>query len=178
MEPILDLPRPFPKSYWIIPAKLLAGEYPGSQIEDLSNTKIKNLFAVGIDFFLDLTREGELTPYEGHLKAAAEAGEFRYQYARFEIGDFGIPKASHMQLILNTLDRALYQGRRVYVHCWGGVGRTGTVIGCYFVRHGMNSDQALQAISYLRQVIPIELRSISPESPEQFAMVRGWLQGD
>ena len=27
-------------------------------------------------------------------------------------------------------------GRKVYVHCWGGVGRTGTVVGCYLVRQG------------------------------------------
>ena len=31
----------------------------------------------------------------------------------------------------------------VYVHCWGGIGRTGTVVGCWLVRHGMTGDEAL-----------------------------------
>jgi len=178
MRPISNLPRPFPKSYWVIPGKLLAGEYPGSLVLNQPNEKIKNLFAVGIDFFLDLTREGELIPYEPELKAAADAGKFQYQYGRFEIVDFNIPKTAHMRLILDTLDLALLQDRRVYLHCWGGVGRTGMVVGCYLVRHGMSGDQALQAITQLRQVIPVELRRMSPESPEQYAMVRGWRQGN
>ena len=178
MRPISNLPRPFPKSYWVVPGNLLAGEYPGSLVEDQAIAKIKNLFAVGIDFFLDLTREGELTSYEQQLKAAAGASNFQYQYIRFEIVDFSIPKTAHMRLILDMLDEALLQGRHVYLHCWGGVGRTGTVVGCYFVRHGMSSDQALQKIAQLRQVIPLELRRMSPESPEQYAMVRGWQQGN
>jgi len=36
-----------------------------------------------------------------------------------------------MHEILDTIDAALSAKRIVYVHCWGGVGRTGTVIGCH-----------------------------------------------
>jgi len=28
----------------------------------------------------------------------------------------------------------------VYVHCWAGRGRTGTVVGCYLKRHGIAED--------------------------------------
>ena len=31
-----------------------------------------------------------------------------------------------MQEILDAVDRALAAGRNVYLHCWGGIGRTGT----------------------------------------------------
>ena len=31
----------------------------------------------------------------------------------------------------------------MYLHCWGGVGRTGTVVGCWLVRHGRTGDEAL-----------------------------------
>ncbi|MFZ5949388.1 MAG: fused DSP-PTPase phosphatase/NAD kinase-like protein [Candidatus Rifleibacteriota bacterium] len=27
-------------------------------------------------------------------------------------------------------------GKPVYVHCWGGLGRTGVVVGCWSRRHG------------------------------------------
>lgn len=33
---------------------------------------------------------------------------------------------------------ALAAGQTVYVHCYGGIGRTGTVVGCWLVRHGLS----------------------------------------
>ncbi len=44
----------------------------------------------------------------------------------------------------------------VYVHCWGGVGRTGTVVGCWLLRHGyaVPSD-VIDTIQSLRQVDPV-----------------------
>ena len=29
------------------------------------------------------------------------------------------------------------------MHCWGGVGRTGTTVGCWLVRHGRSGTEAL-----------------------------------
>ncbi|WP_374108489.1 hypothetical protein [Nostoc sp. XA010] len=36
-------------------------------------------------------------------------------------------------LPLPPIDRALNGQEKVYVHCWGGIGRTGIVVGCYLV---------------------------------------------
>ena len=49
-----------------------------------------------------------------------------------------------MASILDAIDAALDGGKTVYVHCWGGVGRTGTVVGCWLVRHGKTGDEALR----------------------------------
>ena len=38
-----------------------------------------------------------------------------------------------MREILDCLDDALRSGRKVYVHCRAGIGRTGTVVGCLLV---------------------------------------------
>ncbi len=51
--------RPLPDSYWVIPGKLLAGEYPGSRFDGLTRQIIRVLLECGIDYFLDLTEEGE-----------------------------------------------------------------------------------------------------------------------
>ena len=37
------------------------------------------------------------------------------------------------------------QGRKAYVHCWGGVGRTGIVAGCYLIEHGHYTGEAALA---------------------------------
>ena len=35
-------------------------------------------------------------------------------------------------------------GRRVYVHCRAGIGRTGTVIGCYLAEQGLDGPAAVR----------------------------------
>jgi predicted transcriptional regulator of viral defense system len=39
-----------------------------------------------------------------------------------------------MTATLNVIDKELAGGHRIYGHCWGGIGRTGTVIGCLLVQ--------------------------------------------
>jgi protein-tyrosine phosphatase len=40
----------------------------------------------------------------------------------------------------------------VYVHCWGGIGRTSTVAGCLLVDGGLDADAALADIDRRRSV--------------------------
>ncbi|HOJ15021.1 MAG TPA: tyrosine-protein phosphatase, partial [Deltaproteobacteria bacterium] len=62
--------------------------------------------------------------------------------ARFPIRDMGIPSRALMKDILDAIDANIAQGRPAYVHCWGGKGRTGTVVGCYLARHGIATGSA------------------------------------
>ena len=49
---------------------------------------------------------------------------------------------------VTTFDRQLAAGLGVYVHCWAGVGRTGTVVGCWLIRHQLaQSDNVLSVIA-------------------------------
>jgi protein tyrosine phosphatase len=43
------------------------------------------------------------------------------------------------QNVLDFIDAELAAERPVYVHCFGGIGRTGTVVGCWMIRHGLAS---------------------------------------
>jgi protein-tyrosine phosphatase len=73
-----------------------------------------------------------------------------------------------MRAILDTIDAEMAAGRTVYVHCWGGIGRTGTVIGCWLVRHGTPAEEALNEIEARRG------EPGSPETAAQWAFVLNW----
>jgi protein-tyrosine phosphatase len=127
---------------WVEPGRLAAGPYP----RDLAELR-----AAGIDAFVDLTEAGELPAY------SVEGVEHR----RAPIRDFGTPSVEEMEAILGVLDELLAGGRTVYLHCRGGIGRTGTVLGCYLVRGGRTAEEALASID-------------GPETDEQHAFVRAW----
>lgn len=53
------------------------------------------------------------------------------------------------------------------MHCWGGIGRTSTVLGCYLLKHQFaNAENVFEYISYLKRTTPIA-SSVSPETIEQ-----------
>ena len=96
----------------------------------------------------------------------------------FPIRDVSVPKrADEMTAILDAIDGAILAGHVVYVHCWGGIGRTGTVVGCHLVRHGLTGDEALAALAAMYRVVDkYYRRPQSPETPEQFRWVREWVE--
>ena len=75
---------------------------------------------------------------------------------------------------LDKLNTFLKNEAIVYIHCWGGIGRTGTVVGCYMVQEmGMTGPEALLRIEKSRTGTHDSSRS-SPETQEQRDMVMGW----
>ena len=167
---------PIPESYWVLPGQFLAGEYPGDYYyEDNTRHRIDAFLEAGFNTFIDLTSHNELPHYEPILKEQARIYRTEIQHLRFSIGDFGLPTHTGMITTLNAIDSALGAGRKIYVHCWAGVGRTGTVIGCYLVRHGKTGQQALRQIAEWCQDVPkCGRHTRSPETDEQVKFILDW----
>lgn len=51
---IMENTLPFERSYWIIPGKLMAGEYPAAPDETESYKKLDGLIRVGIKTVINL----------------------------------------------------------------------------------------------------------------------------
>jgi hypothetical protein len=51
-------PRPNLNTYWVVPRKFLAGEYPGNQDPVKARKKINQFLEVGVRHFVDLTESG------------------------------------------------------------------------------------------------------------------------
>jgi predicted protein tyrosine phosphatase len=178
-ETMDELPRPIPDSYWVRPGRLLAGEYPGSKSDREARQKLAQLLDAGVTLFLDLTESDEynLRPYAQFLAEPSLRRNGGVTHRRMAIRDQGAPTTDQMCSILDTIDAALEEGHTVYVHCWGGIGRTGTVIGCYLVRHGMDARAALDEIACLRAGTPDGWKD-SPENRAQKQMVLDWADRD
>ena len=163
---------PNPNSYWVIKDRFLAGEYPSGNAAGIARHKIKAFLDAGINSFIDLTVPKEMFPYSGLLKGEG------IEYQRFPIVDENVPAdPRQMAAILDAVDAALEAGRKVYVHCQGGVGRTGTVVACWLQRHGRTSAEALRELhGFWRTTERSRVMRRSPNRPVQVAWVKGWAE--
>ena len=168
---------PIPNSYVVPGTRLMAGEYPGDRDSDVAATRLAAFLDAGVRTFVDLTAPADgLVPYEPTLRRLAMG--YDVERLSFPIKDVSITDDDGMCRILDAIDSALAADRTVYVHCWGGVGRTGTVVGCWLVRHGKTGDEALAEVARLFQLMtPKKLARNnrgSPETHEQREMIREW----
>ena len=91
------------------------------------------------------------------------------------ITDFGVPSTSQMQIILHSIDEALVQGGKVYLHCRAGIGRTGTVAATWLVNRGMNGQAALDLLQQKWQAVDKRLEEPhTPETAAQRQFVLAW----
>ena len=71
---------------------------------------------------------------------------------RLAIVDGGVPRRlEEVDELLDAVDAHAAKGGRLVIHCRGGLGRTGTIAGCYLVRHGTSSGEALAMLRRVRK---------------------------
>jgi hypothetical protein len=161
--------RPLPNTYWIIPGRLLAGEYPiGVDYTD-ARARLARFREAGISSFIDLTEPRELPEYRHLLPVYTK-------YMRSPIADTCVPASADQVLGLLSDIRASIEAKRpLYVHCRAGIGRTGLVVGCYLADQGGDGKAALKQ---LNQLWLQSERSLSwpelPQTAEQAAYIRRW----
>ena len=161
--------RPLPNSYWVIPRRLLAGEYPiGADYSD-ARARLARFREAGINSFIDLTEKGELPEYRHLLPVHT-------RYLRSPIADTHVPASANQILeLLSDISTAIQAKRCLYLHCRQGIGRTGLVVGCYLADEGGDGKLAIRELNRLWAQ---SARSTSwpkvPQTAEQADYIRRW----
>ena len=161
------LPRPHGNTYWLWAGHVLAGEHPAKEGEEQLSEKLQLFALAGITHFIDLTSPADPVKTYQPLGGAVRINH--------PITDFGVPSPLQMQGILQSIQSALSQGGKVYVHCKGGIGRTGTVAATWLTEQGLDDEQALALL--LQKWQAMDKRFEEPHTPEtqaQREFVRTW----
>jgi len=179
-------------SYWVIPGEIMAGPFPGAEDEFMYKLRVRALFDAGIRAFINLQQPGEMalscknykedysTIFEKFLEMEkiepVDGGSMR----RYPIPDKDVPKVEFMKKILDDIDMLRSKNIPLYIHCWGGIGRTGTVVGCWLIRHGLAQKvNVIDEIFNLRKIYLTKLCLAypSPETDSQERFILEWEKG-
>ena len=102
---------PFNRSYWVVPGKLLAGGYPGSENPIEEKRKLKGLIQAGIRHVISLMEPHEydrpddpFAPYVDLMESIAEKMGITVTFDQISIMDFSVPTERQMTQILNQID--------------------------------------------------------------------------
>lgn len=173
-----DLVAPTSSSYWVVPHLLVAGAYPGAKSPVELRIKVQSLIDAGVRLFLNLMEEDEKNyagePFVPYAEAVRECCPDA-SCQRYPIQNLSVPSSAEMEEILTAIDDSLEAEHPVYVHCWGGVGRTGTVIGCWLLQHGLaDPKNVLATLMKLRRQDHERGQRMSPETAGQQRFVKQW----
>ncbi|MCD4785273.1 MAG: dual specificity protein phosphatase family protein [Candidatus Eremiobacteraeota bacterium] len=122
---------------WIIENQIAASHYPDH------STDLMTFWKMGIRAIISLSKNA--LPDEW-------LADFDFEYFHLPVQDFTAIPTNKIEKFVNFVESNLQQQKPVMVHCLAGLGRTGTMLSCYFVfKKGM---KAKDAIAFIRQIRP------------------------
>jgi ADP-ribosyl-[dinitrogen reductase] hydrolase len=87
------------------------------------------------------------------------------EWIHFPIADMWVPRdVGAARRLVRRMVRALERGRDVVVHCWGGLGRAGTIAAACLVEHGVEPARAIELVRVARP------RAVQTDAQERFVV--------
>ena len=116
---------------WWITAAVAGG--PNPSLADL-----RELRGDGFATLVCLLDQGEAPAYD-----PADARALGYDFHHLPIADFGAPSPAQFRAFLDLAERS---PGKLLVHCWGGLGRTGTMGAALYIGGGVTAAAAIAEI--------------------------------
>lgn len=166
--------RPIYQSYYLGTCNVFGGEYPGDKQRSNAEAKIKQMVHFGVRHFVDLTEEGELVPYSQLLPQSCT-------YTRLPIRDVSTPKDIYeaCQYVKNINEFSRRNDGYVYIHCWGGVGRTGVISACWLAENmeGLSFEKVMERLRSCFTSMPKSAYRTIPDTRQQEEFIRKYVNG-
>ncbi|MFQ5712840.1 MAG: dual specificity protein phosphatase family protein [Candidatus Scalinduaceae bacterium] len=117
---------------WLIKGEIAGMARPDSTINDFKRLKKKDIEAI-----VSLT---EPSLDKGLIE------EFGFEVKHIPVEDFSTPRIEQIEDFLEFAEKIRAVGKKLVVHCDGGMGRTGTMLACYLVSKGINAAKAIEIV--------------------------------
>ncbi|KAG2447825.1 hypothetical protein HYH02_007281 [Chlamydomonas schloesseri] len=109
-------------------------------------------------------------------RKGVEYSPVELHFCHSPIEDLGIPAAGALKALVADLEARLAAGEKLYVHCWGGRGRAGTVGACLLASlYDLPASECLERVQRAFDTRQDGGRR-SPETEEQVAFVEGYIK--
>jgi len=191
----LDYRGPTPWSNWVIKGRLIAGAFPSSTDDSETDLILMKLLELGIDTFVCLQaefsmatpeavwRSGQaLRPYvkdaqrlliNARAENSSRITQTRLDLLHLPVIDGGVTSDLALSKLADDCCQRILNGERMYVHCWGGHGRTGTLIAVMLSRlYGLTTEEALLYTQVLHDVRKYPQNVRSPQTQVQVEQVK------
>jgi protein-tyrosine phosphatase len=182
---------PTPESNWVLPGVFLVGAYPASQDDAETFDLLTSILKNGITKFVCLQQEYRahgvteamwrnglaLRPYyEDVVKLVNNKSKLdalkgfnivdpdKLSFVHFPIRDCDITDDDRVLEVAKSLVKAIGEGEKLYLHCWGGHGRTGTLVS--IMLHLMYKLDSVQAMARCQQVHDLRQCPVAVGSPQ------------
>ncbi|KAK9792072.1 hypothetical protein WJX73_007738 [Symbiochloris irregularis] len=172
-----------PWANWLVPPRLLVGAYPSEWPGIGGQSNLEWVVRHGVNRIISLQAEMPAPPpYQAAATRidATRSEQNRWQYGKkpmtcvhVPVQDFDVPTISQVQSLVTDMADWLCGGDVIYMHCMGGIGRTGTMCACILI--SLYSLPAQRALDHVQAAFDTRKgRGKSPETEAQVQFVKDW----
>jgi protein-tyrosine phosphatase len=138
--------------HWLIYDHILVGAYPYTKnrtskiyVSDRLN-HLRTLITLDLDVYVSLVEDHEIKKYGDYTKIVGEQ-KSNTLFLSLPTPDNGVASDKEVSYLVNQIYHLYLCGKKIYIHCWGGHGRTSVISACllkYIYRY--TTDEALDYV--------------------------------
>eukprot|EP00696_Hemimastix_kukwesjijk_P019944 gnl/Hemi2/940_TR332_c0_g1_i1.p2 gnl/Hemi2/940_TR332_c0_g1~~gnl/Hemi2/940_TR332_c0_g1_i1.p2 ORF type:complete len:226 (-),score=62.21 gnl/Hemi2/940_TR332_c0_g1_i1:167-844(-) len=184
---------PHSRANWVVPGRVLAGCFPGivsGEPEAIGRGRLADILLQGVNVFVCVQSEAPFcnVPYKADVEALwpvygrpfdAETGLHReLAFRQHSVADGTVFSTdTEVEALVQDLIQCIHNGDVLYVHCWGGHGRTGIVVSCLLAAlYDLSAEAAMTRVQMYHDCREDRFGGMltsphSPATPQQRAQV-------